>query len=522
MLVIQGNSLPARPDDYGNSTAAAYALPSASTFSAEGMVERNTDVDVFKLTAGAGALTVTLTPATRGPNMDLLAELRNSAGAMVASANPADLLGGTMSSNVSAGTYYLTVKGTGKGDLATGYSSYASVGSYKVSGTLTAGTVVQVPPTASAKATPSSGIAPLVTQFDSTLSSDPDGSIVSWYWSFGDGTTSTSANPAHTYANPGSYSAWLTVKDNSGLSATANVIVTVSAPPVTNVPPTASISANPVSGVAPLSTAFSGANSRDTDGSIVSYTWSFGDGTSGSGISVSHTYAAAGTYTARLTVVDNSGASASSTVAITVTAPPTPPTPNGKPVVVAVSTVTGAYAPVTAKLSAEGSYDPDGTISSYRWDFGDGTSASGKTLSHTYKSAGIYIATVTAKDNLGNTNSASVTVVATQDPVKVVHVASIQMTLTTYTDSYGISTRVTVVGPDGKPVQGVLVTGVWSGAIAKTTKVTTNSTGNANFTSGRFSGGPIYFAVDSLVKVSYAYDAGSNAVTVTSLAPTPK
>lgn len=87
-----------------------------------------------------------------------------------------------------------------------------------------------------------------------------------------------------------------------------------------NTPPTAQASATPTSGTAPLAVAFSAAGSRDLDGTITSYSWNFGDGTTGSGATVNHTYTAAGTYDARLTVTDNFGATGSATVRITVTA----------------------------------------------------------------------------------------------------------------------------------------------------------------------------------------------------------
>ncbi len=99
-LAIIGANIPPRPDDYGNANTSAYVVPSGTTFSVDGMIERSTDVDVLKLSVGSGGLNITLAPATRGPDMDLLAELRNSSGAMVASANPADMLNGSLSANV--------------------------------------------------------------------------------------------------------------------------------------------------------------------------------------------------------------------------------------------------------------------------------------------------------------------------------------------------------------------------------------------------------------------------------------
>ena len=86
-----------------------------------------------------------------------------------------------------------------------------------------------------------------------------------------------------------------------------------------NTPPVAVASAAPASGTAPLAVAFSGAGSSDADGSIASYGWTFGDGTTGAGVSAAHTYVNPGSYTATLTVTDNRGATNSTTLGITAT-----------------------------------------------------------------------------------------------------------------------------------------------------------------------------------------------------------
>jgi PKD repeat protein len=98
--------------------------------------------------------------------------------------------------------------------------------------------------------------------------------------------------------------------------------VSVTATSAPNVPPTAVAAATPASGFAPLPVSFSAAGSVDPDGSITSYAWSFGDGSTGSGLTTSHTYTSTGTYTATLTVTDNRGATATKTVTITATANP--------------------------------------------------------------------------------------------------------------------------------------------------------------------------------------------------------
>lgn len=93
---------------------------------------------------------------------------------------------------------------------------------------LTTSTPTNQPPVAKASATPTSGVAPLAVQFSSSGSSDPEGGALTYAWTFGDGQSSTSANPSHTYQNSGSYTATLKVTDNGGLTATSTVAITVS------------------------------------------------------------------------------------------------------------------------------------------------------------------------------------------------------------------------------------------------------------------------------------------------------
>jgi PKD repeat protein len=95
---------------------------------------------------------------------------------------------------------------------------------------ITAGSANQ-PPVATASASPSTGIAPLAVSFDATASHDPDGSISSYAWSFGDGSNGSGATASHTYASPGAYTATLTVTDNRGSTASASVGVTATADP---------------------------------------------------------------------------------------------------------------------------------------------------------------------------------------------------------------------------------------------------------------------------------------------------
>jgi PKD repeat protein len=110
--------------------------------------------------------------------------------------------------------------------------------------------------------------------------------------------------------------------------ASAALLVSACIPPPTNQAPVAAATATPTSGEAPLEVLFDASGSTDSDGSIASYAWDFGDSATGSGVTTSHTYAAAGEYTVTLTVTDDDGAIATTTVDVSVA--PAPDDPNGR------------------------------------------------------------------------------------------------------------------------------------------------------------------------------------------------
>lgn len=250
------------------------------------------------------------------------------------------------------------------------------------------------PPVASFTATPDG----LKVDFDASGSSDPDGSIVSYAWEFGDNQTGTGQTASHTYAAAGSYTVKLTVTDDAGVSSSKTETVSVLGP---NQPPTASFTLNATN----LTVSVDAGGPQDPDGMITSYAWNFGDNQTGTGATASHTYAAAGTYTVTLTVTDDRGATASTTRTATVAGPPNQ---------VPVASFTFSVNNLVAAFDGSGSSDPDGTIASYAWNFGDNTTGSGATPSHTYAAAGTYTVTLTVTDNGGATHSTSqsVTVVA--------------------------------------------------------------------------------------------------------------
>jgi len=183
-----------------------------------------------------------------------------------------------------------------------------------------------------------------------------------------------------------------------------------STPPITtNQSPTASFTANPTSGVAPLEISFNASSSSDSDGSIISYAWDFKDGDTGTGETVFHTFSSIGSYNVLLTVTDNDGATDSITKTINVTE-----TLNQSPTASFTADSTSGVAPLEISFDASSSSDPDGSIISYQWDFKDGATGSGQTINHTFSSTGSYNVRLTITDNEGATDSTTKTITVTE------------------------------------------------------------------------------------------------------------
>ncbi len=167
-LNIIAGKLPYRTDDHSNNktnAGLATALQvSGMSVSGSGLISQTADVDVFRFEVGqASALSLTVSPYFVGPNLDILAEIYNGTGQLVASANPLNVLAASFSNlALDPGTYTLAIDGVGQGTPATGYSDYASLGQYTIAGSLgpydpsPGGPFVTAPPTLNQLETPSS------------------------------------------------------------------------------------------------------------------------------------------------------------------------------------------------------------------------------------------------------------------------------------------------------------------------------------------------------------------------------
>lgn len=301
-------------------------------------------------------------------------------------------------------------------------------------------------PVSAFTAVPTSGEAPLNVNFDASMSYDPDGSIVSYSWDYGDG-TGNGVSTSHTYNAPGIYTVTLTVTDNAGAAGTSSKTVTVVGT-TTACDPYGVPSYNPATedglflwkegDVWHLRAVAGFSGWQKYTGSIVSdmplssatpVNFETNDVLDTSNpqlltfkLTMSRPYfdgfdfefpAGANVY---FDVQASSGDAADllfiggDRCVVTQLPYQLPSVSNAAPVAAFTAGPTSGEAPLYVSFDATTSYDPDGgSLVSYSWDFGDGT-GTGVTTSHTYNTSGIYVVSLTVTDDNGLTNSTSQTI----------------------------------------------------------------------------------------------------------------
>ena len=252
-------------------------------------------------------------------------------------------------------------------------------------------TPVTIPPIADFFSSPANPNTQTVISF-TDLSTDPDGSIMLWNWSFDDGSFSTEKEPTHQYADDGTYTIRLKVTDNLGVSNSESYTLNVR-----NTAPTVFFTFHPKVPLDIQEVDFRD-NSTDVDGSIAKRNWFINNTLFDETSMFRYTFPDDGEYTVTLTVTDDDGDndSYSETISVQNVAP----------------SAGFTYSTENDNLSKnkpinfqDTSNDVDGSIISYYWDFGDGTTSTDKNPSHSYDADGRYKITLSITDNDGKTDS---------------------------------------------------------------------------------------------------------------------
>lgn len=289
---------------------------------------------------------------------------------------------------------------------------YAEAGSYTVTltatdelgSTNTTSVVVQnAAPDVRFSFTPDAPLLGQTIQFEDE--STDDTGIASRHWDFGDGTTSSAQDPAHTYAEADVYTVALTVTDEAGNSVVSQRYIQVRADeeePIIDFTegPTAAfrIEGEPAAGSALRFID----ESTDPDDGITSWAWDFGDGASATTRNATHTYAAPGDHDVTLTVTDAGGLQATASRTLTIDAGDDEEGPDEavKPVAAFEYELVPGSGGLSFRFTDTSSH-PAGTIVAKAWDFGDGTTAEGAEAEHAYQQFGRFTVRLIVVDEAG-------------------------------------------------------------------------------------------------------------------------
>ncbi len=290
-------------------------------------------------------------------------------------------------------------------------------------------------------------------------------------------------------------------------------------PPPPNQPPVAVAgpdqTLNDADGTGSESVTLDSSGSYDPDGSIVSYEWTEDSTVLGTDALVTTDFDT-GTHAVTLTVTDNDGATDSDDVVVTVN-------PNQGPTADAGPDQTGLVGE-SLTFDGSGSSDPDGTLVSYVWDFGDGYSDSGVTVQHAFDALGTYTVTLTVTDNGGASGSdAALVSISDAPPPNVMHVERIDMETRQKKSRkflliYATAT-ILITDAEGNPVKGVTVYGSWSGLTSDSDSGRTGRDGTVTLKSDTVSSpsGTFTFTVENVVKAQWTYDLSQNNETSDSI-----
>lgn len=191
---------------------------------------------------------------------------------------------------------------------------------------------------------------------------------------------------------------------------------------------------------------------------------------------------------------------------------------NTPPVAAISISESSGVAPLSISFNGQASYDTDGSISSYDWDFGDNESGSGPITQHTYTDAGTYTAILTVTDTMGATDTEAVTIEILPDPDNYIHIAAIKGNLNVETAGTTASITITVVDNGGNPVPGAVVQGIWTGLVSGDATATTGTDGTATTTSRKTKKSGIFtFTATDITASGKSYNPEQNDASSLSL-----
>lgn len=226
--IIDRNNSPFKIDDHGNNTGGSSELlfnQNTGEVTEQvnfGIITTRDDKDYFRMELIDGELELNFRPAdkyTQSPNLDIQVRLLDASENEIFVSNPDDNMGASIKQTVSAGIYYIEIDGVGFGNPSTnGYSDYASLGQYFISGKVPFNNISA--PIASFSSDLKTGCGSLNVAFTNQSEFSP----TEWSWDFGDGSpVSSNENPTHTYTAIGNYTVVLTATNQYGVNSSTEV-----------------------------------------------------------------------------------------------------------------------------------------------------------------------------------------------------------------------------------------------------------------------------------------------------------
>ncbi len=251
-----------------------------------------------------------------------------------------------------------------------------------------------LPPVADFKYQRKSGSEPLTMQF----TDQSTGFIENWAWDFGDGESSTEQNPEHIYAVADTYHVILTISNAVGVDSKTDTVI------VTYTVPVAAFHADIKSGDKPLTVSFT----DESPGMVDTWSWDFGDGSTSTEQHPVHVYTSADSFDVSLTVSGPGGSDQVVKEDYIVVVEPVP-------VAQFTADITEGSVPLTVQFSDTSS----GVITSWLWDFGDGSSSTDQNPQHVYSKVDTYTVALTVTGPGGSANLVKTDYISVQFPTGI-------------------------------------------------------------------------------------------------------